>query len=217
LQSDTLGLLWIENGGPLIAAPSSRSFGLKVIRASIEQQLGGEAVFDWNPKGLQCRLSLPLRELARPREPDAKRSAGDSNGAAIRLRKVDKPRVLVVEDEALVGIMIQECLSEFGFQVIGPLCTASEALGAAQDGHFDAAILDINLGDGLVYQVAEILLLRDVPFVFVTGYDSDSIDDRFSEIPVLQKPIERQMLQRIFVAGANQPVPVERREASGAR
>jgi two-component SAPR family response regulator len=113
--------------------------------------------------------------------------------------------------------MIQECLSEFGFQVIGPVCTASEALGAAQDGHFDAAILDINLGDGLVYQVAEILSVRDVPFVFVTGYDSDSIDDRFSDIPVLQKPIERQMLQRIFVTGANRPVPVERREVSGVR
>jgi CheY-like chemotaxis protein len=217
LQSDTLGLLWIENGGPLITAPSSRSFGLKVIRASIEQQLGGETVFEWNPKGLQCRLSIPLREMTRPRESDATRSAAESNGAAIRLRKVDKPRVLLVEDEALVGIMIQECLTEFGFQVIGPLCTASEALGAAQDGHFDAAILDINLGDGLVYQVAEILLVRDVPFIFVTGYDSDSIDDRFSAIPVLQKPIERQMLQRIFVAGANRPVPVERREASGVR
>jgi PAS domain S-box-containing protein len=217
LQSDTLGLLWTESSGPPIAAPSSRSFGLKVIRASIEQQLGGETVFDWNPKGLQCRLSIPLRELARPREPDAARSTADGNGAAIRLRKVDKPRVLLVEDEALVGIMIQECLTEFGFQVIGPVCTASEALGAAQDGHFDAAILDINLGDGLVYQVAEILSVRDVPFVFVTGYDSDSIDDRFSDIQVLQKPIERQALQRIFVAGANRPAPVELREVSGVR
>jgi two-component SAPR family response regulator len=47
-----------------------------------------------------------------------------------------------------------------------------------------------------------------VPFVFVTGYDSDSVDSRFSDIPVLQKPIERQMLQRIFVPAGEPAVAV---------
>jgi two-component SAPR family response regulator len=118
------------------------------------------------------------------------------------LKRVDKPRVLVVEDEALVGIMIQECLTELGFQIIGPVCTASDALTAAKAGDFDAAILDINLGDGMVYQVAEILARRHVPFVFVTGYDAASVDSRFREIPVLQKPVEREMLQKLFAQGA---------------
>jgi DNA-binding response OmpR family regulator len=116
------------------------------------------------------------------------------------------PDVLLVEDEALVGIMIQECLSELGFRVTGPVCTASEALSAANDGHFDAAILDINLGDGSVYRVAEILSARSVPFIFVTGYDSDSVDSRFQEVPILQKPIERQMLQKIFSADVRHAV-----------
>ena len=110
--------------------------------------------------------------------------------------------MLVVEDEALVGIMIQECLTELGFQIIGPVCTASDALQAAKDGDFDAAILDINLGDGMVYEVAEILARRHVPFVFVTGYDADSVDSRFREIPVLQKPVEREMLQKLFAQGS---------------
>jgi two-component SAPR family response regulator len=94
--------------------------------------------------------------------------------------------------------MIQECMTELGFQIVGPVCTASDALAAAKDGDFDAAILDINLGDGLVYQVAEILAQRHVPFVFVTGYDADSVDSRFRDIPVLQKPVEREMLQKLF-------------------
>jgi PAS domain S-box-containing protein len=199
LQSDTLTLQWLETGGPQITPPSARSFGLKVIRASIEQQLGGKTVFDWNPQGLRCSLSIHLRETKKPREGVAVANAGVMNATPIELRKGDKPRVLLVEDEALVGIMIQECLTEFGFQTVGPLFTASEALAAANNGHFDAAILDINLGDGVVYQVAEILSARQVPFIFVTGYDSDSVDSRFSEIPVLQKPIERQMLQKMFV------------------
>jgi DNA-binding response OmpR family regulator len=106
--------------------------------------------------------------------------------------------VLLVEDEALVGIMIQEYLTESGFQVVGPVCSVSDALEAAKDGQFDAAILDINLGDGMVYEVADILAGRQVPFVFVTGYDADSVDSRFREVPVLQKPVEREMLQKLF-------------------
>ncbi|HEX4236921.1 MAG TPA: response regulator [Xanthobacteraceae bacterium] len=122
------------------------------------------------------------------------------NGAVVDLNRKNKPRVLLVEDEALVAMMIQDTLAEFGFQVVGPLSTASEALAAARENHFDAAVLDINLGDGLVYTVAEILGVRGVPFVFVTGYDVDSVDPRFSGIPILQKPIERDMLQKVFMS-----------------
>ena len=107
--------------------------------------------------------------------------------------------MLLVEDEALVAMMIQETLTEFGFQVVGPSARHPRRRWSRKDGHFDAAVLDINLGDGLVYTVAEILAARGVPFVFVTGYDADSVDSRFRAIPVLQKPIEREMLQKIFV------------------
>jgi PAS domain S-box-containing protein len=204
LQADILTLNWVESGGPPIRTPSARSFGLKVIKASIEQQLGGRATFDWNPKGLCCELLIALRETGETREQDGAHHAnGGGNGVAIPLKRIDKPRVLVVEDEALVGIMIQECMTELGFQVVGPVCTASDALAAAKAGDFDAAILDINLGDGMVYQVAEILARRHVPFAFVTGYDADSIDSRFREIPVLQKPVEREMLQKLFAQAAD--------------
>jgi PAS domain S-box-containing protein len=194
-RPDFLILRWIESAGPRITRPATRSFGLNVIRASIEQQLGGKATFDWEATGLQCTLSIPLFKLANQAAP----SIGQGNGSA-PIKKTNNRRVLVVEDEALVAMMIQECLTERGDAVIGPISTASEALAAAKDGDFDAAILDINLGDGMAYPVAEILSARGVPFVFVTGYEADAVDGRFSEVPVLQKPIEPQMLQKIFVA-----------------
>jgi CheY-like chemotaxis protein len=106
----------------------------------------------------------------------------------------------LVEDEALVAMMIQESLTELGYVVIGPVSTRADAIAAAKTGEFDAAVLDINLGNDPVYSVAEILTSRGVPFVFVTGYDAESVDRRFGEVPVLQKPIEREMLQKIFVA-----------------
>jgi PAS domain S-box-containing protein len=209
LQGDALTLHWIENGGPRIAEPSSRSFGLKVIAASVEQQLGGKASFDWDPVGLRCVLSIPRSELTKSRAFNLASNGGGGNGAIIGLKRAEKPRMLLVEDEALVAMMIGECLAEFGFQVIGPIATVSEALAAARNQHFDAAVLDINLGDGLVYTVAEILVKRGVPFIFVTGYDPDSVDTRFSGVTVLQKPIERDMLQKIFLLGADRPMAVE--------
>jgi PAS domain S-box-containing protein len=201
LCPDTLMLHWEESGGPRVAPPSARSFGLRVIRASIEQQLGGQATFDWDPQGLRCDLSIPRQQLMKGVQPLVPRSNG-VNGVRRAPTVSGKPRVLLVENEALVAIMIQESLAEFGFQVVGPISTAAEALAKVTDDRFDAAVLDINLGDGMIYPVADILAARDVPFVFVTGYDSEGVDERFSEIPILQKPIEREMLQRIFVSRA---------------
>jgi chemotaxis family two-component system sensor kinase Cph1 len=174
---------------------------LKVILASIEHQLGGKAAFDWNPKGLKCVLSIPRSEFMKSRVVNSARVNGEANGAT-GLKQAGKLRVLLVEDEALVAMMIRESLTEFGFHVIGPVCTVSEAEAVAKDGHPDAAVLDINIADGLIYSVAEILAARGVPFVFVTGYDAETVDSRFREIPVLQKPIEREMLLKIFQSSA---------------
>jgi PAS domain S-box-containing protein len=199
IQPEKLAVSWIEKGGPKIAPPSARSFGLRVIRASIEQQLGGQAAFDWKPDGLHCVLAIPQSEMTKWRRSSRSTSNGAADSLPIVLRKTEKPRVLLVEDEALVAMMIQESLNELGFIVIGPISTRAGAIAAARTGEFDAAVLDINLGNDPVYSVAEILASRGVPFVFVTGYDAESVDRRFGEVPVLQKPIEREMLHKIFV------------------
>jgi PAS domain S-box-containing protein len=201
LRPELLTLQWVERGGPRIAPPSSSSFGLKVISTSVDKQLGGKATFDWEPQGMQCQLSIPLHEVTRTREPK-KVSKEDHNGAE-RVNMPGGRRVLLVEDEALVAMMIQECLTECGHSIIGPISRASEAVQAAHNGDYDAAILDINLGDGTAYPVAEIVAARGIPFVFVTGYGADTVDARFGGVPVLQKPIERQSLERLFVAGIN--------------
>jgi DNA-binding response OmpR family regulator len=106
-------------------------------------------------------------------------------------------------------LMIQDYLAECGHSVIGPIARASEAVAAAKEREFDAAILDINLGDGMAYPIADILSARGVPFIFVTGYDADTVEDRFRKVPVLQKPIERRTLQKLFAANG--------KSAAGAR
>jgi PAS domain S-box-containing protein len=215
-QPEALVLQWSEAGGRPVVPPSARSFGLKVIRASIEQQLGGTAKFEWRQTGLRCTLSIPQGE-AQSRSETHKARAG-TDGGSLPANMANSRRVLLVEDEALVAMMIQEFLSECGRAVVGPIGTAAEALAAARQGDFDGAILDINLGDGMAYPVAEILAARGVPFVFLTGYEADTVDERFNAVPILQKPIERQMLQRVFLPAASaSPVAHRKAERAAAR
>jgi PAS domain S-box-containing protein len=206
LRPDALVLNWTEVGGPPVAQPTTKSFGLRVIRASIEQQLNGEVTFDWDPNGLHCSFSIPRRDMMKSRQFSSAGKVTQLRGGTNGPRIAGKPRVLLVEDEALVAMMIQECLAEFGYQVLGPIGTASEAAAKVKDCQFEAAVLDINLGDGAVYPIADILAARGVPFVFVTGYDADSIEPRFRKIPILQKPIEREMLKKVFVVAAKASV-----------
>ncbi len=200
VQPDNLILQWVETGGPRIAPPPARSFGLNVIRASIESQLGGKTTFDWNPEGMRCTLSIPRHDTGISGASKKTNGADNTQGPP---KIAYGRRVLVVEDEALVAMMIQEFLTEYGHSVVGPVGRAAEALMAAKETEYDAAILDINLGDGMAYPVADILSARGVPFVFVTGYEADTVDDRFRHVPVLQKPIERQALQRLFATGSH--------------
>jgi len=98
-------------------------------------------------------------------------------------------RVLVVEDEALVAMLIEDQLIELGFDVVGPAATASQAIALCEDERIDGAVLDVNLGGGQRSDpVAELLAAKGIPFVFVTGYGQAGIDRRFADAGVLQKP-----------------------------
>ena len=112
-------------------------------------------------------------------------------------------RLLLVEDEALVGMMMTDILTEIGFHVIGPFGKVSDAMAAITHVEFHAAVLDVNLAGELIYELADMVAARGVPFVFVTGYGAEVIDGRFAQVPVLQKPVERQILQNIFAMPTN--------------
>jgi PAS domain S-box-containing protein len=203
LQPSSLVLQWNETGGPPVRQPQSQGYGIRIIAASVERQLGGQVVFDWRPEGLVCTLSIPRREKMETFE---RVTAGRRSSEREQVRKLAGfagNRILIAEDEALVAMMMRDVLADLGFCVIGPLGTAGEALDAARRDHVDAAILDVNLGGELIYPVADALAARGVPFAFVTGYGVESIDDRFAHVPVLQKPIAPRVLGDLFSAAAN--------------
>lgn len=109
-----------------------------------------------------------------------------------------RPRLLVVEDEALVAMLIEDVLADAGFEVVGPFGQAAKALSSLADETVDAAILDVNLGGGeRSYSVASELSERGVPYIFLTGHGRAGIDLRYADVPVLQKPFDPQTLRRL--------------------
>ena len=214
LRPGSLIFDWSETGGPAATPPSTPGFGTRIITASIERQLGGTARFDWRPQGLQCTLTVPRSDKIEA-APLAAKGGADPDGALGDAKLVvGAHRVMVVEDEALVAMVLGDHLTELGFSVVGPYSRVTDAIDAVKGEDLDAAVLDVNLGGELVYPVADLLATRGVPFIFVTGYGLESIDRRFANVRVLQKPIEREMLQRVFVAGAAADATNDGAEAS---
>ncbi len=110
-------------------------------------------------------------------------------------------RILVVEDEAAISLLLEDMLLDFGCEVVGPAARLTAALDIAHRETLDLAILDVNVAGEPVYPVVEALEARKVPFVFSTGYGSAGIRDAFRDRPVLQKPFaQNDLKQKLIMA-----------------
>ena len=103
-------------------------------------------------------------------------------------------RVLVVEDEYLIRMLIEDMLADLGYAVAAAVGSIGEASEVAATGEFSAAVLDVNLDGKEIFPVADILSERGLPFVFVTGYGERSLPERYRNRPALQKPFQTEQL-----------------------
>jgi DNA-binding response OmpR family regulator len=103
-------------------------------------------------------------------------------------------RILLVEDEILIAMMLEDVLDAAGCTIVGPFPGVEKAARAAREEAIDIALLDVNLGGELVYPIAETLAQRSVPFVFMTGYDQRNIPARYASRPVMGKPFKLEEL-----------------------
>jgi CheY-like chemotaxis protein len=101
-------------------------------------------------------------------------------------------RILLVEDEAMVAIMVETMLAELGATVVGPAATLARGLALAASEHFDAAVLDVNLREERVDEIAVNLKAKEIPFIFATGYGADIA--KGAGVPVLDKPYTQEKL-----------------------
>ena len=98
-------------------------------------------------------------------------------------------RILIVEDDYFIASDLANAFKKAGLEIVGPVPSLSKALRCLDERSIDGAVLDINLDGDKVYEVADELLSRGVPVVFVTGYERPSIPDRYRDVPLCLKPV----------------------------
>ena len=144
----------------------------------------------WEPYRRQCVVFDWTRFLAgvqRPGAGEGRIREPSCRASAVSARR--PLRILVVEDEAVIAIMIEDMLVDLGCEVVGPAGSVAEAIRLAESEPLSGAFLDVNLGGASIYPVADLLSARRIPFVFVSGYGAGAIAARFAGTPILSKPI----------------------------
>jgi CheY-like chemotaxis protein len=107
-------------------------------------------------------------------------------------------RVLVVEDDVMIRMLIEDMLGDLGFAVVAEAAKVHEARAAVNSTEIDVAILDVNLSGETTGPVAEALAARGTPFVFATGYGEHGLPDQFRDRPLLKKPFQIESLKRVL-------------------
>ena len=193
-----LMLRWEESGGPPVIAPARKGYGIYMIESALSGG-GTKVALTFPETGVVCAIDMPMvrsNAEAVQAAPSAAAPAVTAAPAPVfagkssASRKPDRRRVLLVEDDAVLGFELQSALSDSGFDVIGPARTLQEALTLAADKQLSAAVLDIHLGGVMVFPVAEYLRARALPILFITGYDIGAVaPEPLRNAPVMQKPV----------------------------
>jgi DNA-binding response OmpR family regulator len=109
------------------------------------------------------------------------------------------PRVLVLEDEMLIALMVRDWLTELGCETVGPAHTVSDALALIQNGTPDGAILDVSVGREDCTPVADILRDKAVPFAFATGHATDALTANYTQALTLSKPYDFETVRGVVI------------------
>jgi CheY-like chemotaxis protein len=106
--------------------------------------------------------------------------------------------VFLVEDEAMIRMMVADMLLELGYSVAAEAGDINEAIKLASSTEFDIAILDVNVNGKVISPVAELIRTRNRPFIFATGYGSQGVPEEYRDRPALQKPFQIESLAQMI-------------------
>jgi len=189
MAAGMLRIGWRESGAPITMPPSRRGFGSTLVETSIVSQLDGHVEIMWQPDGADIRIEVPLIHTTSGLVAVEKGQSAMATGCCAPPPAIAQARVLLVEDNALIALELSCALRKQGCVVVGPALTLESAIRLAAETPIDAAILDIDLHGAGVFPLAETLRQQGVAFLFCTGYACPDVDERFGNVPIVQKPI----------------------------
>ena len=195
-----LQLDWVERGGPPVTAPARRGFGTALIERSLQSD-GGGALASYEPAGISWKLTLPYLSSAQPivrqspREPVCvPEPATPKPDGALSGR-----RFLVIEDEPLVALELSMIVEDEGGTIVGTAGDAASAMRLLTDVETDGVLLDGNLQGSPVDDIADILVSRGIPFLFVSGYGREHLPAGHGTAPLVEKPFDaRGLLDAVY-------------------
>lgn len=188
-----LEIRWRDIDGPAVRKPSRKGFGTTIIERSVPYDLGGEAHVRYEKAGFEADFCIPARHVSEPRS---------TGGPTIRFARAnpghrEEPpadllagqRVLLVEDSLIIALDAEDIATRLGAADVATAASVDAALDLIAASPPTVAILDINLGNGNSFPIADALLDHDVPFMFATGYGEQAqFPDQHRGRPVVQKP-----------------------------
>lgn len=193
----SLLITWRESGGPPVRMPTRKGFGTTIIERSIPYDLGGRARSSYKLTGFEADFTIPARFVTV--------GVGVVSGAA---PVVAEPAgvegefpasVLLVEDSMLIALDIEEALKALGAARVTTASSVRQAREAIDLGGLDFAVLDVNLGAESSMPVADLLVARNIPFIFATGYGEQAqLHENYAGHPVISKPYGRAEIAEAF-------------------
>lgn len=112
----------------------------------------------------------------------------------------NKARILLVEDEATVAMLLEDMLEELGYHTVASVARIGKAFEMLESLEFDVAILDVNVNGELVFPLAQRISEKGKPIVFSSGYGRSGLPAAFDTCAMLAKPFSIQDLERALKA-----------------
>ncbi len=189
----TAKISWREENGPPVKAPSRRGFGSTIIERAVPFELKGSADLRYSASGFEADFELPPHHVR----------SGDSPAEPLPAPTSELPSdfslsgdCLLVEDNIIIALGTTDMLTDLGASHVHSASRVPDALQILDHEEIECAVVDVNLGDDTSFLIVERCLERQVPVLLATGYGASSeFRDRFSDLPVLTKPISSETLK----------------------
>ncbi|MBS0240799.1 MAG: GAF domain-containing protein [Proteobacteria bacterium] len=193
--SGTCVIEWREAGAPRASTAPRTGFGLLLIERQLPFELGGITDVRFGDSGVSIDLRLPPASFEFGSIEDSTNASREDPSTCLLAGR----RVLLVEDNFVVGLEIERQLRRLGAAEVYLLGNLAQALDCARTQKIDVALLDVNLKSASSYAVADLLAGRAIPFAFATGYGLDVLrPPEFAAVPLIAKPFSDQSLAEIL-------------------